>query len=164
MEIPKVKNIITESNNSIDGFSNRLDTAEKKIRGLVYGKIGQYIKTEGHKSKNFFKRQKTPTNMLNSIRRQDLSKFFLFRFYSDTTIQLLSCSIKAAQFSSVAQSCLTLCDPMNHSTPGLPVHHQLPEITQTQVHQVGDAIQQSHPPSSPSPPALNLSKHQGFFK
>ena len=57
------------------------------------------------------------------------------------------------QFSSVAQSCLTLCDPMNHSTPGLPVHHQLPEFTQTHVHGVSDAIQPSHPLSSPSPPA-----------
>ena len=56
-------------------------------------------------------------------------------------------------FSSVAQSCPTLCDPMNHSTPGLPVHHQLPEFTQTHVHRVGDAIQPSHPLSSPSPPA-----------
>ena len=53
------------------------------------------------------------------------------------------------QFSSVAQSCLTLCDPMNRSTPGLPVHHQLPESTQTHVHRVGDAIQSSHPLSSP---------------
>ena len=68
------------------------------------------------------------------------------------------------QFSSVTQSYLTLCDPMNHSTPGLPVHHQLPESTQTHVHQVGDAIQPSHPLSSPSPPALNLSQHQGLFK
>ena len=67
-------------------------------------------------------------------------------------------------FSSVAQSCLTLCNPMNHSTPGLPVHHQLPESTQTHVHRVGDAIQPSHPLSSPSPPALNLSQHQGLFK
>ena len=58
-----------------------------------------------------------------------------------------------SQFSSVAQSCLTLCDPMNHSTPGLPVHHHLPEFTQTHVHQVGDDIQPSHPLSSPSPPA-----------
>ena len=66
--------------------------------------------------------------------------------------------------SSVAQSCPTLCDPMNHSTPGLPVHHQLPESTQTHVHCVSDAIQPSHPLSSPSPPALNLSQHQGFFK
>ena len=57
------------------------------------------------------------------------------------------------QFSSVAQSCLTLCDPMNHSTPGLPVHHQLPEFIQTHLHRVGDAIQPPHPLSSPSPPA-----------
>ena len=68
------------------------------------------------------------------------------------------------QFSSVAQSCLTLCDTMNHSTPGLPVHHQLPELTQTHVHWVGDAIQPSHPLSSPSPPPFNLSQHQGLFK
>ena len=67
-------------------------------------------------------------------------------------------------FSSVAQSCPTLCDPMNRSTPGLPVHHQLLEFTQTQVHQVGDAIQPSHPLSSPSPPAPNPSQHQGLFQ
>ena len=70
----------------------------------------------------------------------------------------------SVQFSSVTQSCPTLCDPMNCSTPGLPVHHQLPESTQTHVHWVGDAIQPSHPLSSPSPPALNLSQHQGLFK
>ena len=68
------------------------------------------------------------------------------------------------QFSSVAQSCLTLCDPMNRSAPGLPVHHQLLEFTQTHVHWVSDAIQPSHPLSSPSPPALSLSQHQGLFK
>ena len=70
------------------------------------------------------------------------------------------------QFSSVQapQLCPTLCDPMNCSTPGLPVHHQLPESTQTHVHWVGDAIQPSHLLSSPSPPALNLSQHQGLFK
>ena len=68
------------------------------------------------------------------------------------------------QFSSVAQSCPTLCDPMDCSTPGLPVHHLLPESTQTHVHWVSDAIQPSHPLSSPSPPALNLSQHQGLFK
>ena len=67
-----------------------------------------------------------------------------------------------AEFSSVAQSCPTLCDPLNHSTPGLPVQHQLPEFTQTHVHQVGDAIQPSHPLSSPSPPAPNPSQHQSF--
>ena len=68
------------------------------------------------------------------------------------------------QFSSVAQSCPTLCDPMSHSTPGLPVHHQHPEFTQTHVHRVSDAILPSHPLSSPSPPALNPSQHQGLFK
>ena len=68
------------------------------------------------------------------------------------------------QFSSVAQSCPTLCDPMNRSTRGLPVHHQLSESTQTHVHWVGDVIQPSHPLSSPSPPAFNFSQHQGLFK
>ena len=67
------------------------------------------------------------------------------------------------QYSSVAHLCTTLCDPMNHRTPGLPVHHQLPEFTQTHVHGVGDAIQPSHPLSSPFPPAPNLSQHQGLF-
>ena len=67
------------------------------------------------------------------------------------------------QFSSVAQPCLTLCNHMNCRTPGLPVHHQLLEFTQTHVYRVGDAIQPSHPLSSPFPPALNLSQHQGLF-
>ena len=70
----------------------------------------------------------------------------------------------SVRISSVTQSCLTLCDPMNHSTPGLPVHHQLPESIQTHVHWVSDAIQPSHPLSSPSPAASNLSQHQGLFK
>ena len=69
----------------------------------------------------------------------------------------------SVQFSSVAQSCPTLCDPMNRSTPGLPVHHHLLEFTQTHVHQVSDAIQPSHPLSSPSPPAPNPSQHQSIF-
>ena len=68
------------------------------------------------------------------------------------------------KFSSVAQSCPTLCEPMNRSTPSLPVHHQLPEFTQTHVHPVGDAIQPSHLLLFPFPPALNLSQHQGLFK
>ena len=81
-------------------------------------------------------------------------------------IHLHSSSVQfsSVQFSSLAQSCLTLCDPMNCSTPGLPVHRQLLEFTQTHIHRVSDAIQPSHPLSSPSPPAFNLSQHQGFFK
>ena len=69
-------------------------------------------------------------------------------------------SVQSLQFSSVIQSCLTLCEC---STPGLPVHHQLPELTQTHVHRLGDASEPAHPLSSPSPPALNLSQHQGLF-
>ena len=70
----------------------------------------------------------------------------------------------SVQFSSVDQSCPTLCDPMNRSTPGLPVHHQLPEITQTHIHRVSDAIQPSHPLLSPSPPAPSPSQHQSLFQ
>ena len=71
---------------------------------------------------------------------------------------------RSVQFSSVAHSCPTLCDPMNRSMPGLPVHHHLLEFTQTHVHWVSDAVQPSHLLSSPSLPALNLSQHQGLFK
>ena len=70
----------------------------------------------------------------------------------------------SVQFSSVTQSCQTLCDPTDSSTPGLSVHHQLPEFTQTHAHWVGDAIQPSHPRLSPSPPAPNPSQHQGPFQ
>ena len=86
--------------------------------------------------------------------------FFLFQALAFVHVWLR----KNIQFSSVAQSCPTLCDPMNHSTPGLPVHHQILESTQTHVHCLSDAIQPSHPLSSTSPPALNLSQHQGLFK
>ena len=72
--------------------------------------------------------------------------------------------INKIQFRSVAQLCPTLCDPMNRSTPGLPVHHQLPDFTQTHVHRVSDAIQPSHPLSSPSPPAPNPSQHLSLFQ
>ena len=70
----------------------------------------------------------------------------------------------SVQFSSVAWSCPTLCDPMNRSTPGLPVYHQLPEFTEIHIHRVSDAIQPSHPLSSPSPPVPNPSQHQSIFQ
>ena len=95
----------------------------------------------------------------------DLWRYLTFKviFFFFFLLILFICYI-VSQFSSVAQSCPTLCDPMNRSTPGLPVHHQLLESTQTHVHWVGDAIQPSHPLLSPSPPALNLSQHEGLFK
>ena len=72
--------------------------------------------------------------------------------------------VNVPQFRSVTQSCPTLCDPMNRSTPGLPVHHQLLEFTQAHAHRVSDANQPSHLLSSPSPPAPNPSQHQGLFQ
>ena len=80
------------------------------------------------------------------------------------TLSRFFIAIHPVQFSSVTQLCPTLCYPMNCSTPGLPVHHQLPEFTQTHVHRVRDAIQPSHPQSSPFPPALNPSQHQSLFQ
>ena len=77
---------------------------------------------------------------------------------------LYSKCLPSVQFSSVAQSCLTLCDPMDCSMPGFPLHHQLTQRTQTHVHHVSDAIQPSHPLSSPSPPAFYLSQHQSLFE
>ena len=85
-------------------------------------------------------------------------------FHSKHKEKILFAFEKNISFSSEAQSYLTLSDPMDCSTPGFPVHHQLLELTQTHVHRVGDAIQPSHPLSSPSPPTLNLSQHQGLFK
>ena len=90
----------------------------------------------------------------NSCHQKGLGKQWLAHYFLHHSVQ----------FSSVAQSCPTLCDPMNLSTPGLPVHHQLLEFTQTHVHQVSDAIQTSHPLSSPSPPAPSPSQHQGLFQ
>ena len=75
-----------------------------------------------------------------------------------------SVQFSSVQFSSVSQLCPTLCNPLNYSTPSLPVHHQLSEFTQTYVHRVGDTIQSSHPLSSPSSPAPNPSQHQGLFQ
>ena len=83
--------------------------------------------------------------------------------YSNCT-QLHSSQYSSFQFSSAAQSCLTLRDPINHSTPGLPVHHQLSEFTQIHVHRLSDAIQPSHPLSSPSPPVPNPSHQQSLFQ
>ena len=90
---------------------------------------------------------------------------FTFEQYYCTYDSSISIGVDLCHsLSSVAQSCPTLCDPMNCSTPGLPVHHQLPEFTQTHVHRVSDAIQASHPLSSPSPPAPNPSQHQSLFQ
>ena len=103
------------------------------------------------------------------VRRQktEVSRRFkqrVYRGFQGNAKQGRVNSFSSVQFSSVTQSCPTLCNPMNRITPGLPVHHQLPEFTQTHVHWLGDVIQPSHPLSSPSPPAFILSQRQGLYK
>jgi len=88
----------------------------------------------------------------------------VFPFLSFLSKGLVTIFSNSSQFSSVAQLCPILCDPMDCSMPGLPVHHQLPELVEIHVHRVNDAIQPSHPLSSPSPPAFKLSQHQGLFQ
>jgi len=108
----------------------------------------------------FFQRRHTGgqqacENMLNITNHQGNQIKTKMRYHlSPARMDIIS-----LQFSSFAQSCLALCDPMDCSTPGFTVHHQLPELTQTHVNRVGDAIQPSHPLLSPSPPAFNLSQH-----
>ena len=103
----------------------------------------------------FFKNDETPLTFW--VLSHCITLCFLF-------LEIHGTSPHAVQFSSVTQSCLTLCDPMDCSTPDFPVHHQLLELTQTHVHHVSDAIQPSHPLLSPSLPVFNLSQHQGLFQ
>ena len=109
--------------------------------------LNEYFSKEGILMANMWKQPKCPST-------KEWIKMWLYIYTMGYSIQ----------FSSVAQLCPTLCDPMNCSTPRLPVHHQLPEVTQTHVHRVSDAIQPSHPLSSPSPPAPNPSQHQSLFQ
>ena len=121
-----------------------------------------------HKSINVIhniNRLKNKSHMIISIdSKKDFDKIqHLFMIKKKKTLQKAGIQGTSDQIRSVAQSCPTLCDPMNSSTPGLPVQHQLPGFTETHVHQVGDAIQPSHPLSSPSP-APNPSQHQSLFQ
>ena len=118
---------------------------------------------------------KNKENWNNGIRQKNYKgkhrTYFYQRFWVETFI-FLQAEISGKkkkypywlQFSSVTKLCPTLCDPMNHSTPGLPVHHQLPEFTQIHIHRVSDAIQPSHALSSPSPPVPNPSQHHSPFQ
>ena len=94
---------------------------------------------------------------------QKVANCFSTNYHANQVKDFVGKLLTSVQFSSVTQSCPTLCDPMNRSMPGLPVHHQLPEFTQTHAHRVGDAIQPSHSLSSPSPPAPNPFQHQGLL-
>ena len=118
------------------------------------------IRNQGHLN-NGFKITPAPTSLKKRFAKPLGSKNQMTRGELGSAMPF---SVLSVQFSAVAQSCPTLCDPMNHSMPGFPVHHQLPEFTQTHVHRVSDAIQPSHPLSSPSPPAPNPSQHQSLFQ
>ena len=124
-----------------------------------YGWCGQSKSTHDTHPQACQSIDSTFSSQPTSTRMTQKKPYKLYEFIFHLVLQLAS-----VQFSSVTQLCPTLCDPMNRSTPGLPVHHQLPEFTQTHVHRVGDAIQPSHPLSSPSPPAPNPSHHQSLFQ
>ena len=138
----KVKILLSLSNNDISYFL--IVKSRRKFEDLSGGIISGIIK-----------------NSLTSPLPASFCwlSFFGLSSHGANTAAAVQASV---QFSSVAQLCLTLCDPMNYNMPGFPVHHQLPKLAQTHVHHVGDAVQLSHPLSSPSPPAFNLSQHQGL--
>ena len=128
----------------LDGITNSMEMSLSKLQALVMDGEAWRVAVHG------VAKSWTQVNDWTELR----SLHFLIILH----ITIISAAAKSLQ------SCPTLCNPMNCSTPGLPVHHQLPESTQTHVHWVGDAIQPSHSLSSPSPPALNISQHQGLFK
>ena len=142
------------------------------VRYVLYKCLLQMFRLSFHASAGVFQRW----DVFNFAQVKFIDVFSLFALYfwhsikkswPNPGLQIISyvfSSKSLIRFSSVAQSCPTLCDPMNHSTPGLPVHHQLPEFTETHVHWVSDAIQPSHPVSSPPPPAPNPSQHQSLFQ
>ena len=120
----------------------------------------EYRVAEGEQTETVMVRVKKKGQIMRDLNNQGVTKFKAGLAVKGPRRRL---SLSLVQFSSVAQSCSTLCDPMDCSMPGFPVHHQLLELAQTHVHLVGDAIQPSHPLSPPSSPAFNLSQHQGIF-
>ena len=126
---------------------------KSQVKNIIYCKRQLKKKSlSSFRNGNFLHRGKTFKKNIWVSSHSEVYKLYIFK------------SIYLNQFSSVTQSCPTLCNRMDHSTPGFPVHHQLPKLAQTQVPSVSDAIQASHPLSPPSPHAFNVSQHQGLFQ
>ena len=136
--------------------------ARRNINNLRYADDTTLMAESEEELKMKVKEESQKAGLLMKVKEE--SEKVGLKLNIEKTKIMASSPISSVQFSSVAQLCLTLCNPMNRSTPGLPVHHQLPEFTQTHVHRVGDAIQPSHALSSPSPPVPNPSQHQSLFQ
>ena len=138
----------------LDGITDSMDVSLNELRELVMDREAWCAAIHGVSKSRTWLSDWTELNWTELNPLHLLCSLYILHDYLGSSVQ----------FSSVAQSCPTLCDPTNRSTPGLPVHHQLPEFTQTHVHRVSDAMQPSHPLSSPSPPAPNTSQHQSLFQ